>query len=193
MYIGQKCCMPTCITADSCNCGVRDTCRNHGVEFIVLKIVFYEISIMLGIKFTTTKNQECFRGSDANLKFNTLPLPNKIGLLTRCTFRVLNFQYVLWIVHYRVLTQAVNQNCTLICEHFENIGYRNGQPRLAGLTKFRRNYESKCVLLVLQQNKIDRKIRIHDFFFYLNGLDQLKRINVFDVSGCVVVRICSKC
>ena len=32
---------------------MRDTCMNSDVEFTVFKIVLYEISIMLGIKFIT--------------------------------------------------------------------------------------------------------------------------------------------
>ena len=45
------------------------TCMNPDVEFTVSKIVFYEILIMLGIKFIT--KTELFTSSDTNLEYNT--------------------------------------------------------------------------------------------------------------------------
>ena len=42
-----------CLYLPPIRAGMRDTCMNPDVEFTVFKIVFYEILIMLGIKFIT--------------------------------------------------------------------------------------------------------------------------------------------
>ena len=49
--------------------GMRDTCMNPDVEFTVIKIVIYEILIMLEIKFIT--ETEFLQGFDTNLEFIT--------------------------------------------------------------------------------------------------------------------------
>ena len=54
--------------------GMHDTCMNPDVEITVFKILFYEILIMLGIKFII-KKQMCLQGFDTNLELNTCPLP----------------------------------------------------------------------------------------------------------------------
>ena len=48
---------------------MRDTCMNPDVEVTVFKMLFYEILIMLGIKFIT--KTELFTSSDTYLEFNT--------------------------------------------------------------------------------------------------------------------------
>ena len=55
-------------TADSCRYeyAIR---MNPDVELTVFKIVFYEILIMLGIKFIT--KPEFMQGSETNLELNT--------------------------------------------------------------------------------------------------------------------------
>ena len=45
VFIGQKCCVHTSKYVPPIRAGMRDTCINPDVEFIV----FYEILIMLGI------------------------------------------------------------------------------------------------------------------------------------------------
>ena len=53
MFIGQKCCVHTVIYIPPIRAYMRVTCLNPDVGFTESKIVFYEILIMLGIKFIT--------------------------------------------------------------------------------------------------------------------------------------------
>ena len=73
---------------------------NPYVEFTVSKIVFYEILIMLGIKFIA--KTELFTSSDTNLEFDTWPLLKKVGLLIFGTIRFFHFRYVQRSVNYIV-------------------------------------------------------------------------------------------
>ena len=81
--------------------GMRDTCINYpDVEFTVIKILFYEILIMLRIKFIT-KTNFFLQVSDANLEFITRPIP------TFGTIRFLDFSICTANYSYSVLNQAV--------------------------------------------------------------------------------------
>ena len=95
VFIGQKCCMYRRFMQE-----MRDTRMNPDVELKVFKILYYEILIMLEIKFITKQNY--IQGSDTNLEFNTWPVPNLVGLLTFHTVGFLLFD----LYNNTVLMQA---------------------------------------------------------------------------------------
>ena len=64
VFIGQKCCMYRRFMQE-----MRDTLMNPVLEIKVFTILYYEILIMLQIKFITKQND--IQDSDTNLKFNT--------------------------------------------------------------------------------------------------------------------------
>ena len=73
-------CVHTCMYGRFVQVHMRDTCMNFEVDFTVFKIVFYENWIMLGIKFITKTG--FFKGSDANLEFNTWSTTPKVDRFT---------------------------------------------------------------------------------------------------------------
>ena len=99
VFIGQICCAHNCMYRQFVHVYMYARYEYEPyVEFTVTEFEFYEILIMLRIKFTRLWYES---------EFNTWQLPKKVGLLTFCTIRFLHFRYVQRIVNYTVLTQAV--------------------------------------------------------------------------------------